>query len=261
MTWYPPGKSRERVLVYGPTGSFKTAGAFTIAAKVFPHTMFVVDTDNSWELLQERVWPDVENLDIATCAANDWPATRTAIQRAFEGATPDDWVVLDSVSGMWDQVTNYMTRQIVGEDLPQFLLDWRVSLDEKKVGKENKEGAMKELYNFINPEWHSVVSGPVKSATCHVYMTAEGQTSGNPYEDKGTRQMFGDFGLKPRAQKGISFNAATVLLLGRDKMGRGEYSTVKNWGRADDIRDQGYEDMARELLFKNGWRPRPGGTA
>lgn len=256
--WAAPGKAKERVLVYGPMGSWKTCGALDIAKKI-PGTMYVVDTDNAWGLILERMYPEVENVEVID-ASQGWADASAAIEQVYKKAGPEDWVVLDSMSDLWDMCIDHFTELICGKDLPEFLIGWEQRVGQAEAKKTGVQGSLIEqgLYDYVNPTWRKEVVRRTKVSKCHLYMTAQAGPTGNPREDKLTKQLYGDYGFKPRTQKEIGFNAATVLLLDRNKMGKGVMTMVKSWGfdSKEWPREKVYEGLAAAWLFKcQGWRP------
>lgn len=244
------------MLVYGDMGVWKSCNALDIARRI-DTKMFVVDTDNAWQILLERMAPNLRNVEVFDCLT-DWEDIERAIIKSFKNAGPDDWVVLDSTSDMWDQCIDYYTKLLCGQNLPQFLLDYRKKWGETKADKAGVQGSLVELglYDYVNPAWRNAVGNRAKTTNCHLYMTSQGGDTGNPREDKLTKQTYGLFGKKPRTQKGLGFSAATVLLLDRDKMGRVTYSVVKDWGKSGKEleRDVRYESFVDDYLTKvAGW--------
>lgn len=258
--WQPPGNSRERILTYGGPGSWKTTAIFEIAKKI-DGTVYTIDTDDSHSMILERMYPEIDNVDVGL-ANGEWPGTVAAIERAEKLASRDDWVAYDSTSDMWDQVIDHFSGIICGKDLPEFLTSFVARVGQTEAKKTGVQGAMIEmgLYDYVNPTWRKEIVRRTKASKHHIYMTAQaGEAGKNPREDALTKQLYGQFGYKPRTQKELGFNAATVLLLGKNKLGtKGNYSVVKDWGRSTKElqRDVDYDSFAGDFLFKvAGWRP------
>lgn len=257
--WVAPGRGRERILVYGAMGSRKTSGALEIARKC-AGDLYVVDTDDAYETIIERAYPDVEG-KVHVKVVEDWEQFTAAVEWAFGKAGRDDWVVIDSASDAWDFAMDAFSEFIRGEDVSDYVAGWAKRNDKADVKKTGFQGSLIEegLYDFVNPAWRKKVVRPVKVPKCHVYITAQAQVAGtNPREDQQTKSLYGGIGWKPRTQKELGFATATVMYLEKDKMGKGSYSVAKNWGReeAGALMGEKYTNFASDFLFRKcGWRP------
>lgn len=283
MSWVPPGRAPEHILAYAGEGAGKSYGALSIARRMpSTSTMYVVDSDWAWTALVERVGTDLpitgwfegkkavpdmvreegEGAKLHVVQVDGWAQTADALDKVFAAAKLGDWIVLDSMSDMWDDIIDFYSRQICGDDLPQFLLDWRMRMEKSGDGEKAKRqgtiGSLMEegLYDYVNPEWHLHVSRPMKGTKAHLYGTAQATTI-NPRDGADIRGTYDSYGLKPRTQKKVGNNVGTVVLLGKTKVGKRQLSVVKNWGREQEgeVRDQAYEDLSKVLLFAYGWRP------
>lgn len=285
MSWVPPGRAPEHILAYAGEGAGKSTGAGMIARRMpSTSTMYIIDTDHAWTALVERIFTDLPiklwyegkkqvaemiregavnaGAGLHVIQVDGWAETADALDLVFAKAKLGDWIVLDSMSDMWDDIIDFYSRQICGDDLPQFLLDWRMRMekagDGDKAKRQGTVGSLMEegLYDYVNPEWHLHVSRPMKATKAHLYGTAQATTI-NPRDGADIKGSYDGFGLKPRVQKKVGNNVGTVVLLGKGKTGKRQLSVVKNWGREQEgeVRDQVYEDLSKELLFRYGWRP------
>lgn len=261
MSWVPPGRAKERILVYGDMGTWKSCGALEIAKKV-DGKVHIIDTDNAHGMILDRLYPDLGNVELYD-GLDGWAGIKAAIDKAFKVAGPNDWIVLDSTSDMWDACTDFYFEKVTGKSKVEFLNNWLARVGQKDAKKQGIQGVMIEygLYDFINPDWRSTVANRTKASRCHLYMTAQPSDTGGPHEDSLSRKTYGSFGKKPRTQKALGFNAATVLLLDQDKVGNRTFTVVKDWGRQgkDLPRDVKYNSFANDFLLKvAGWKPAAG---
>jgi hypothetical protein len=274
--WRPKGRARERILTYGSPGAGKSYGAGSIARRCLNpgDTMWIIDLDNAWDRLLETEFTDlgvreewrdgkrnsgyeVEDGCLVVYHCREWSDTKKALERVFARAQFDDWIVLDNVSVMWDDIVTWFTAEMYGTDLPAFLIQARAQLEDEKAEKAGKESLLLKLYQYINPEWQRVIVKPIVTAPCHVYAIAEAKPINTHQENKGVMELYGAFGMKPQSQNRIGHPFTTILLLAKTKMGKRQLTTVKDWGREEHaVRDMEYEDVAKEVLFKvAGWRP------
>lgn len=278
--WVAPGRARERVLVYGGEGVGKTAGILFLARRLPAEVnVWGVDTDGAFlPLLEEEFadlpvgeWHGGEGLDarggtgatINVWRVDEWTEIVEALAWTTKKSNTDDWVVLDSTSDMWDDCIGFFTRKLCGDDLPGFLVDWRMRVGQDKAKKQGTQGSLIEdgLYDYVNPTWNQEVGRRTKKGRCHVYMTSQAGPTGHPKEDQQSKSVYEQYGWKPRTNKRIGFDARTVILLGKTKTGKRTWSVVKDWARESQGLPTGeqYEDLAREYLFKRaGWRPTKG---
>jgi hypothetical protein len=195
----------------------------------------------------------------------DWNEFVAALDWAFGKAEADDWVVVDSCSDAQDFGLDHATEMIRGEDVSEYMLNWAKWNEPKDVKRAGFQGSLIEmgLYDIFNPAWRKALVRRVKSPGCHLYLTAQaGATGVHPKEDAQTKILYGGVGWKPRTQKELGFNAATVVYVEKDVLGRGKYSVVKNWGRertTGPLMNVKYENLAGDFLFqKLRWRPERG---
>lgn len=257
--WVAPDTAPERWMVYGAMGSWKSSGALEIARKV-KGKLWVVDTDDAYRALLAREYSDVAD-KVEVRFVDDWPALVDAMDWAFGKADAADWVVVDSLSDALDFGLDHYNLLLRGQDTAAYLAAWaerNKATDAKKAGTQ---GALIEgsVWDFFGPAWRAKIVRRIKAPGCNVYMTAQAQPTGNPKEDAQTKELFGGIGWKPRTQRDAGFNAATVVYVAKDKMGKGSYSVAKNWGRertTGPLHGVPYENLAMDLLFKKcKWRP------
>lgn len=288
--WRPAGRARERILAYGSTGVGKTFAAASVVAKALgpDDRVYVLDADNTWDRTLET---DGAGLGLAkaedlyavkrgkvTAWENDdtyteeggqfvvyhsegWAQHESAITQIMSRVRPDDWVVIDSATWLWDDILPWYIEQVHGEELPEFLMQHRI--DQVKAGKTDaKSGATQGQdatvieWNFINPRWNKHFAKPITNARCHVWVTAESKpirTDGRV--DPQVRQLYEKVGYVPSSQKRIGHQMQTVLLLTVSKTGQYKVTTVKDRGRTM-LDDEEWDDMFAVYLRKTaGWKP------
>jgi hypothetical protein len=193
----------------------------------------------------------------------DWTELCEALDRAFTKSARDDWVVIDSISDVLDFGLDHYNQLIRGQDTTEYLANWaKRANDPTKLKATGQQGALIEggVWDFFGPALRSRIIRRIKNPGRHLYVTAQAQAAGaNPKEDAQTKIMYGGIGWKPRGQRDVGFNAATVVYLEKDRAAKGKYSVAKNWGRertTGPLMDVPYENFATDFLFKKcGWRP------
>lgn len=287
--WRPPGRSRERILAYGPTGVGKTHAAATVIAKALgpDDAAFIIDADNTWSRCLETVGPDlglkiraevfferrgkvlvaVENTDYAVEDGNiviyhteGWEEHEAALKAALGAADRDDWVVVDSVTWLWDDILPWYIEKVHGEELPQFLMEARINqVKNGRAGAASGATVQEEFvieWQFVNPRWNKSIAGPLANAKCHVWVTAEAKpmrTDGRV--DQQVRQLYENVGWVPATQKRMGHQVQTVIFFSVNKKGEYHFTIVKDRGR-EKVKDQPWDDMFVEYIRKiAGWKP------
>lgn len=279
LTFQPPGRSRERILSFGPEGTGKTADALTLVRALPNVTFHWIDNDNSLDRLLETEFADLgvarENGDetgddgnIHLWRPEDWPEHQTAFVHIFgdkgegrpAGVDVDDWVILDNGSLPWDAVQDW-----AAEDAYDMT---REELTEMKADAGRKKGD-KGLLVFdgnmdyqgkINPQYRRYLGSHLVRPPCHLYITADMAQLDDRDKDKQTRSLYGKYGVKPRGQKRLGQSVQTVLMKDQNAQGAYRLTTIKDRGRAalvghvlSDIDEGGFaKDYLRGVA---GWKP------
>lgn len=267
------GRARERILVYGPQGSGKSAiGRMLVDGALTPlgadDTLHVIDCDNGWDEVIDA-HPEIEER-VALEHVRGWEQFDKAMENVWENAAWDDFIFLDGMSWPWSWVQRWYVKRTHGEDLPDFLIDHRMQqIREGKLSARDKadQGQEKMLieWNFINPLWAEKVAERLVNPPCHLVMTCEAKqirTDGRDREQ--VTELYGEYGYKPESQWRLGYNARTVLLLEVSRLGQYRMTTVKDkegrevldkapWGTRDEPGDF-KKDYLRKVA---GWKPKP----
>lgn len=285
------GRSRERVVAFGPEGVGKSLLALDIAANLPPGVlMFVIDNDNAWDrmlegttlegatvkVLEEWRWVDGEFVaddeytdptgNLVVFHVDGWVANTEAIALVGDRGTRDDWCCIDSGSALWDDVQAWFTEEVFSTDMADYFLEVRlekVARKKKAIEDEEKLKAAKTLgaldgwmdWPVINATYKRDVMKFLVNPPCHLIVTAEQAEVTKEDTDKETRTLYGA-DVKARGQKRIGHNVQTVLRLRREQNGNHKVWTLKDrGGRAklvnEDVTDRGFVDWY--LIDVAGW--------
>lgn len=278
--WRPTGRSRERILAYGSTGTGKTYGALTIAAKLPDgDTMFIVDADNTWNrtletdgatmgvmIREELTWDGRRFVNDETYCdeagkvvlyrTEGWEAHAAALTDALSRAERNDWVVVDSMTWLWDSVLPWYIEKTHGRELPEFLLEHRVNQVKSGAKETQGQDAVLVEWNYINPLWNRTVASPLVNSNCHLYLVAEAkQMRSDGRVDQVVRQLYERVGWIPATQKRLGHQVQTVLYFTVSKTGEYKVETIKDRGR-EALTAEPWSDLFSTYLRKTaGWKP------
>lgn len=280
MTIHPTGRSRERVVAFGPEGVGKSLLALDIAANLpAGQLMYVVDNDNAWDrmlegttldgatvkCLEEWRWdadaggfvaddeytdPD-GNLIVFHCEG--WVANITAIATIAARAARDDWCCIDTGSALWDDVQAWFTEEVFQSNMADYFLEVRMDKaarkQKAKKSDDKAEKAAKTLgaldgwmdWPVINATYKRDVMSFLVTPPCHLIVTAEQAEVTKEDVDKETRTLYGA-DVKARGQKRLGHNVSTVLRLRREANGNHKAWSVKDRGGREKLTNEDITD-------------------
>jgi hypothetical protein len=261
-TLHSPFRSRERIMAFGHEGSGKSSGILSIARRSPDAKFWVIDNDNAYDRLLETEFTDVWNMENVLFAGehfgkrplNDWDNVVGAIKYATDNMDRDDWLVIDMVSKLWSVVQEAFIDKVFDRDIDDYFMHIRQL--KAKAGDDKKAlGAMDGWKDWpvINSMYSQRVADKLLNCPGHLYVVAESQKISDE-DDKGIRDLYGPFGVKPAGQKRSGHIMQTVMFFTKNSRTQ-EYkmSTIKDRGRAmwtDDV----FQDFAIDYLVNTaGW--------
>lgn len=287
-TWRPKGRSRERILCFGVQGTGKSHAALSIMLRCPADTFYVIDNDNAWDRqlenteLEDQVKEEYRGSKEKTVRGGDktvelirdheyenpngrivlyhvqgWLENIAAIKDAVSRAGRNDWIVVDSVTQLWDNVAEWYVDEIFDKDIDKYFMQVRQEKEKKGGDKGSNLGALEGWmdYGVINPVYAQNVTKHLLNPPCHLFMTAEQTEVTKMDKDKDIKGLFGPFGVKPKGQKRTGHNPQTVMLMTVLRSGEWKMSTVKDRGTRTKVIQADVEEFAKDYLYRiGGWR-------
>ncbi len=244
---HPKGATRERILLFGPSGTGKSSAYLSIARKCPDSTFYVLDSDFAIErMLESENLPNVEHRLVV-----DWEGYVEGVKDFQAKMSSDDWLVIDFISTAWEAAQGYFIDQIHGKDMDAYFLEAR-----KKKAKGNPlEGDTDwGVINKLYKAWMNIL---IAKTPGHIFATAQAKAVGDR-DDPAVKQLYTGVGARPEGQKNLAYSFHSVLLTGKTRMGEYNFTTVKDRGRRE-VEKMAVSEAAgfagAYLLPVAGWRP------
>lgn len=249
-----PESRRERILMMGPFGCGKTTNWLNIAkwaaATGSPAKFFAIDTDNALEAFLEPGSQYAE-LDarrggnIHWMSVYEWPEYIAAANAFAPQVGFEDWIICDFVSPSWEAVQSYYISEIFKTDSDEFFLEARRNL---KGGNALDGWKDWSVINRLYKKWINTVL----NTGGHKFLTAQADSMRDS-DDRALRAMFGAFGVRPKGQKELGYQAHTILLGAVNRAGETSITTVKDRERIA-VADKPVQEFTIDYLTQvAGW--------
>ena len=253
--YIPKGQPRERHLAYGGSGSGKTKAWLDIAQAYedagIDGDFHVLDTDYAVERMLFEGYPDlVASGRVKTTVPYDgWADYQTFSRGLKKNVGPDDWVIVDLMDEAWEEVQNFYSNEVFGEDKGDYFLTRRK--DMKNPKKDNMFEGYTD-WNVIKPLYASFSKGIFYSHRGHVFVTAGAAAvsrgGGSFGDSKEIVSTFGHVGLKPTGNKRLMHNVHSAILFTQDKKGW-SITTAKDRERVM-LKNEDIDNFADDYLRK-----------
>lgn len=204
----PPSNTRtkERILAFGTYGSGKSHGWATIramyAATSTPGHFHIISTE--WEMA-DRTAEGYEDFDTNATIheATDYESLLTVSEKILESATPEDWLIVDSIGNGWSWAQDNYCQARWGKTFREY----QASLANPKDSDINWQQVNNAYRAWINPY---VIRFPGHKYACAQADTVN--TEGKWQDSREIKAMFSRIGMKPVGQKELAYAFHTVML-------------------------------------------------
>lgn len=243
----PPSERRERIMLYGDTGTGKTKCAFDVALMAADTDskahFYYLDLDSTAEaFLDNEDYAALENITLVT--AFDWEDVKEATKELVAECGPEDWLVIDGAGNMWDsELRRWWIEKAHGLDVADYLSAVRQDqVESAKVSKDGKSHTGTEFGGQETIDWNylKAVYQPWEQS---ITLKAKGHklwiTAGKePYRQGETmnpilRRVFDRVPLIPVGQKDAPFRFHTILYTQSIQEGRFTFTTIKDREREE----------------------------
>lgn len=262
-----PFKSRERILVYGNEGTGKSSAVLNIARHIPNVNFWIIDNDEAYDRLLETDYSDLlDNNNLLFCGQdfggppNTWKGSIKGLADANDKMARDDWLVLDMLTKQWERVQDFFIESIFQEDIDDYFLKVRMEKEMMKKksdgGKDSKSlGALEGWMDWIviNQMYHKRVSDRLLNCPGNLFCVSESTTISSD-DDKGLKDLYGPFGVRPKGQKRSGHLMQTVLFMSKNSRSQEfKLSTIKDRGRTV-WTDEVFNEFAIDYLVNTaGW--------
>ncbi len=231
-------RERERILLFGSTGTSKTYSLLTIA-KLHPENLcLIIDPDDAVvKTLNELGGPD-EFPNVEYRLVTSWTDIVAAVKESEELCGPGDWVFLEHIGKFWDWAQEHYAELAYDESIGEH----QTRLAElKKIAKQQKEAAkaaglqveadtdLGGFGGFNTREWAAirsmhnmdVIDRLLIKLPFNIAATSEAKEI-TPLDKRSKSQavtdflsMFEKYGVKPSGEKRTIYRFDTIALLKR----------------------------------------------
>lgn len=209
MPFLPPDDSPERILLFGGPGAGKSyawAGIADMYVKTKTDGRFwIIDNDfGAKRMLRE--FPEVK--DIATLwTPRSFDEYRDITHEVMENAEPNDWIVIDLISNVWEMMPGWWMENVYGEDSWGYWVSVRREVVEaQEAGKSDSRqfgGAAGVDWIFIKKAYFGWERQMTKDAPCHVIALAAEKEVVSHFDKTGEKsaRYSGVGGMQPVSEK------------------------------------------------------------
>jgi DNA replicative helicase MCM subunit Mcm2 (Cdc46/Mcm family) len=221
--------AREKILVYGDTGTGKTYNAFKIASHLPNARFYWLDTDDAFERGLEE-FPELEGR-ITSYPCQTWEQVEAAVADIEQKVKAQDWIIIDMVDALWGQVQSYFVSQVFGKKKDDYFLEVRKAM---RSGASIAQAAFKGWIDWpvINAIYQDLINRVCFQMPANIYLAAK-SASMTGEEEAGFRDLFSGFLFKPEGEKRNPYRIHTILFLHKERTKEGtKYycTTVKDRG-------------------------------
>lgn len=230
MPWVP--SRQERILVYGGYKAGKTYDWLSImqlAMKTNTQSHFwIIDNDHQAEA--SGLGPNgslAHLLDMATIwTPTDFSEYKEITAEILAKADCQDWIVVDMISNVWEQMPSWWMTNVYGEDEWSYWVSVRKEILEaqsRDKGSEKQFGGTAGVdWQFIGKAYRGWEKKISLEAQCHVFACSSEAEIDERFDKSGQqRQNYAmTNGVAPKVEKGVGHRFHTIMrqvkTVGRD---------------------------------------------
>jgi len=216
---------RERILLYGGTGSGKSFAWLTLANHYKDNQFYCIDTDEAIARMKRYEFKDCNNIHIYNC--KNWKDCESNLYSIQQVVKSTDWLIIDMLDTCWDYVQSYFVKEVFNKKIDDYFVEARRGT----APGSTKLQALKGWVDWvvINKIYQDFINSVMYNMSCNVLVTAKAVKLDNT-EDDTTADIFSIVGYRPDGEKRNSYRVHTVIYLNHMFDGY-HITTVKDRGR------------------------------
>jgi len=244
-------QGRERLILYGTTGTSKTHTHLTIArwsARTWknspdqPH-FHIIDTDSAvLDQIEEEGW-DLNNFTVYP--AYEYPDYHSAFSQIRKSLRPDDWIIVDMLGEYWEACQRYFSSEIYGQDIENYFILMRREMEKNNQRAKTEKDKQKQFQPFegwtdwptINKMNKGFMDTLCLRSTCHILATSKADAINSKTESQTNLDVYERVGFKPQGQKYIGHYFRTIIFTQK----------LRNTWAMQSVKDRGRSDFNGEV--------------
>jgi hypothetical protein len=257
-----PSGRRERVLLYGRSGSGKSSAWLSLASWAEDTdtalTIHLGDTDHAYDAVADI--PEISShVSCTDLDVNEYPQWLEWAKETRVKVSRDDWVVVDMIDKAWlGAQTHFWYQMSNGDPLADVYLRNQKAIDSKGEDGEYMGGSHGANWGIIN-KYYGAFFQQVVSMPCHVMCIAPAAQIRDDSKPEEKNQW--KIGWKPQGQKDLPHGFHTVLFAAETADRGWVYTSIRERGPIGRVgrrmlKGERVEDfVVTYLMGVAGWRP------
>ena len=209
---------KERILLYGGSGSGKSSAAFHIARFYqqtnTPGKIYIADTDSAAYRTYEAGYKDLDNIEVLPIY--DW-ADMLKLGKMTFGV--NDWLSVDFISSSWQMIQDWYADQLFDHDMSTQIMFTRAKIEEQNRDIKSREKAPQALdawrdWPAINGLYFRWISSLFAREKVHIIGTSPAKEVGDRTPPQ-TLALVKSIGLLPSGQKDLMHAFHTTIFMNK----------------------------------------------
>lgn len=218
-------ESRERILLYGGTGSGKSYAWLTLTKYYKDSKFYCIDTDEAIARMKRYEFKDSNNIELYT--SRDWKTCKSSLFTIQQVIKSNDWLIIDMLDTCWDYVQSYFVEEVFNKRIDDYFIEARKSAAPGTKKLEALKGWVDWV--VINKIYQDFINSVMYNMQCNVLVTAKASKL-ETTDESDTQDIFSIVGFKPDGEKRNAYRVHTVLYLNHTFDGY-HITTIKDRGR------------------------------